>query len=109
MPYIKQEFRDYYNNDIDNLVGKIVNYENMGECSYKGSLNYVFIVLALRVSMRLFKKAAYDHINDIMGFFDCSARELYERLRPYEKKKIIENGDLPEFSQFLLRGEEDDE
>ena len=61
-----------------------------------GELNYLFTKIALRYLLN--NGLNYRNMNDIAGAMGCSLKEIYARVaRPYEDRKIIQNGDLPEF------------
>jgi hypothetical protein len=45
------------------------------------------------------KRVSYTNINAVIGVLECVKLELYRRLAAsYEDKKVVENGDIPEYS-----------
>lgn len=79
MPYIDKERRALIN------VGA-VDPETAGE------LNYALTMVAKRYLQN--KGLKYSTINDIVGALEGAKLEFYARIaRPYEDKKIQENGD----------------
>jgi hypothetical protein len=58
-----------------------------------GELNYQFTML-LKAYMEK-KGLSYQTLNDIEGALSCCSKEFYDRVvRPYERKKRKENGDV---------------
>jgi hypothetical protein len=79
MPYIKQEDRE--------------RLANGGVPQNPGELNY-WITVLLKEYIRV-RGLSYQTINDILGVLDGASKEFYQRVaRPYEDKKIQENGDV---------------
>lgn len=79
MPYITQERRDELARSADPLSA--------------GELNFIFSSFAKAYWDR--HGHTYRTGNDIMGAFDCAAKEFYRRvLVPHEKDAIRRNGDL---------------
>jgi len=85
MPYITQQKRK------DFMTGN-------GMMESSGDLNFVLTKVCLEYIEN--KKESYQTYNDIVGALECCKLEMYRRaIAPYEDKKIIENGDLPEYSK----------
>jgi hypothetical protein len=83
VPYIKQKDKD----DISRLYFCPITIDNCGK------LNYAFTKLIQ--SYLSTKGECYQTYNDIVGALECCKQELYDRkIRPYENKKIKENGDV---------------
>lgn len=84
MPYIKQEDRGYFDNDIKSLSDNV-------DC--EGDLNYIFTKL---IYNRIEEQGmSYQVINNLIGVLECCKLELYRRIAsPYEDIKIKENGDV---------------
>jgi len=69
-----------------------------GMMESSGDLNFVLTKVCLEYIEN--KKESYQTYNDIVGALECCKLEMYRRaIAPYEDKKIIENGDLPEYSK----------
>jgi hypothetical protein len=93
MPYIKQEKREDYEQEIQKIVKKLVNSDD-GYNSAKGELNYIIYSIVLRYLDE--KGMRYHRINDFVGgVLSCCQQELYRRLAaPYEDEAIKKNGDV---------------
>lgn len=84
IPYIKAKDREKFAGFIEELA---VNINGMGE------MNYVISKLFQRY-MQL-TGLNYHAINQLVGVLECIKLELYSQVaRPYEDKKIAENGPL---------------
>jgi hypothetical protein len=82
MPYIKQCFRENFDQYIDELCP-----------SSAGDLNYIFTTLCHNYLLEV--GLNYKNINEVIGALECAKLELYRRIAvPYEDKKIQENGDV---------------
>lgn len=110
MPYIKEENRKI----LDPSVNSIVEVLKTCACSqslghpYKslsneeflnilGDINYVFS----RVISNLMGDKSYTKIAMITGVLENIKQEYYRRIAAtYEDKKIVENGDIPEYSKL---------
>jgi hypothetical protein len=87
MPYIKQEDRGHYDQDVNEVV------EDLDERNWNvGDVNYVFT----RILDAWFnKKRRYQTICEIEGTLNCVAKEFYRRRAvPYEEEKIVYNTDV---------------
>lgn len=85
MPYIKQETRE----ELSHLGEAIVctSIETAGE------LNYLITCLCNNYMSQ--QNISYQTMNDIVGALEGAKLEFYARIvRPYEDKKIQENGDV---------------
>ena len=92
MPYTKQKDRDALRDDIEDLQLKIIALSDGDPFGYVGHLNYAITSLALGVMPKL----SYSQINAVIVVLECAKQEFYARLaRPYEDRKIEENGDIP--------------
>lgn len=88
MPYIKQEKRPLYKEDIENLVKKLADQPLKEQ---DGDLNYVVTSI-----MKMLYQPRYFNYNRAMGVLEAIKQEYYRRVvAPYEDKKIEENGDVP--------------
>ena len=105
MPYIKQTDRDLYEQELNQLVDKLVdtfsNDPTKIANNRAGHLNYLVTSLISRFYSKLNKKLGitrplnYAEHNEIMGFLTCCAQEWYRvRSGRYEDVKIKENGDV---------------
>lgn len=95
MPYIKQEYRNRIDKEIDALAGQLLGQASLDpefqENLRKGIFNYVIT----RLAVQLIGTTRYGKINDIVGAMECCKMELYRRLAsPYEDDKKEENGDV---------------
>jgi len=91
MPYIKSEDRKLIDDEIDDLVGQLMSFN---ENEIEGILNYV-ITQIINKTMLSYGKWRYYKINRVMGILECVKQEFYRRLAgPYENKAIEKNGDL---------------
>lgn len=82
MPYIKKINRD----DMDRVVRMMKNVEVQAD----GDLNYILFAFCKRHI-----KSSYYNYKNFLGELNEAAEEIRRRLLvPYEKKKIIENGDV---------------
>lgn len=82
MPYIKTRRRS-----------DLHTYEQSDIPEVAGELNYLFTEII--VDYLQTKGLSYQTGNDVLGALDACAREFYDRvMRPYEDKKIKENGDV---------------
>jgi len=88
MPYIKQEKRPLYKEDIENLVKKLAEQPLQEQ---DGDLNYIITSI-----MKMLYQPRYFNYNRAMGVLEAIKQEYYRRVvAPYEDKKIEENGDVP--------------
>jgi len=88
MPYIKQEKRPLYKEEIESLVRKL---EEQPLKEQDGDLNYVVTSI-----MKMLYRPRYFNYNRAMGVLEAIKQEYYRRVvAPYEDKKIEENGDVP--------------
>ena len=88
MPYIVKERRSQI--ERKSALGQTFIHSN--EIETPGELNFAITRLANRYVSH--KGMSYDTINNLIGVLECVKMELYARIaRPYEDKKISENGD----------------
>lgn len=89
MPYIEQEERKHYDDEVDEIVDKIT--------LHPGHLNYVLTRIVngyLSKYKGVDGRTRYTHYNEVTGVLQCMIQEIYRRLvGPYEDEKINENGD----------------
>jgi hypothetical protein len=86
LPYIKLADRPAFDTAIKALVERI---------TCEGDANYIIT----RVVAGAMRSVSYASINAAIGTLECAKLELYRRLAgPYECRKIVENGDIPEYS-----------
>jgi len=63
-----------------------------------GDLNYVITRLVMKFLLQ--KGVKYDNINAVAGVLQKVLAEFDDRVtRPYEDLKIVQNGDIPEYSE----------
>ena len=101
MPYIKEQFREAYDELLDSIVNKImIDAEiqcgvNGHSADYvKGIHNYVMFMLALKLVTKL-GGSRYCILQDIVGTFECCKAEFIRRVvSPYEDGAIEKNGDI---------------
>ena len=87
MPYIPQEDRELYDEEIDTLVEVITAMRLK-----PGHVNYVVYAFLLRI-FKAYPK--YTTINIIDGVLNDVGKELYRKhFGPYEDKAINKNGDI---------------
>ena len=98
MPYIPQNQREVIDSSIDKLVDNILD-QNLQTSKVCGSLNYVITRILMQTFLRKEGKISYGTVCMIDGIVSNIAREIYRRVAaPYEDQKIIENGDVKEFT-----------
>ena len=92
MPYIKSNDRNFIHMIDNSIVHLKLKAKNAGELQYQ---------IALMISEYLLQKEyengqyRYQDLNDILGALEGAKLEFYARVaRPYEDKKIQENGDV---------------
>jgi hypothetical protein len=92
MPYIKQEKREFYRPEIDDLVEKLTNFSSPKHIVSVGELNYVFS----KILWTIFdQNPSYTLGNNLTGCLECVKQEFYRRrLSLLEEKKMLDNGDL---------------
>ena len=96
MPYIKNENRELFDKELEEIGDEI---DNVGE------LNYCITYLCLKYLQK--NTVSYKIINDIIGVLECSKLEMYRRVAiPYEDMKIMENGDVYVNCNSRKEGEE---
>jgi len=94
MPYIKKENRKNLDDSIEHMVRQIKR-NNPEFHNLLGDINYCFS----RVVSNLMGEVSYSKIAMITGVLENIKQEFYRRVAvPYEDKKIIENGDIKEYS-----------
>jgi len=84
MPYIKQDRREVFKNELERLVKQIENKGELTYCIYKLGVDYL-----------KYRKMCYQNISDVCASMKDSEHEVRRRiLDNYEDKKIKENGDI---------------
>ena len=97
MPYIKHEIRK----KLDPLIESLANRIGAEPDDFTGILNYVITTLVLKIIQNRYTNIKYWMIASITGVFKNVSDEFYRRVViPYEDKKIQENGDITEFTNF---------
>lgn len=85
MPYLQEAHK----HKLENIACQII----MSVLSKPGELNYLFTLLIKRYLVC--QGESYTAYNDVVGALEACKLELYARkVRPYEDKKIQENGDV---------------
>jgi len=87
MPYIKQEYRE----ELDIEINKIIRAIDLLDLDTPdGAINYVFTKVLIS-----YFNTGYVNIERAIGLLECCKLEYYRRLASeYEDKKSIENGDV---------------
>lgn len=98
MPYINEKARAELDSCIENMVSCLINdninISNEEFLSIAGELNYTFS----RILAGCMKDVSYSKIAVITGVLENIKQEFYRRVaKPYEDKKISENGDIREY------------
>lgn len=102
MPYIEEEERMELDSCIDQMIKYISNTKthlnNPNDFSnFLGRINYCFS----RVIMGVMKTVSYKNIAMATGVLENIKQELYRRAASkYEDKKILSNGDIPEYKKL---------
>jgi hypothetical protein len=101
MPYIIEEERQELDEHIDKMADAIlgikpphypINPHNFA--GFLGRINYCFS----RILMIVMRDVSYAKVAMATGVLENIKQEFYERVaRPYENRKIAENGDIPEY------------
>ena len=92
MPYIKQEYRDKIDPEIDALIEKLNLWH---EDFVEGIMNYTITRILCEGVPRPRGVWRYKWINRIIGVLECVKLEFYRRLAgPYEDGAISKSGDL---------------
>lgn len=82
MPYIEEEYRKYFDPEIQEIVGNLSN---------AGDLNYCITTLC----NKYLDEVRYSELNAIIGVLECAKMEFYRRMvAPYEDIKARQNGDV---------------
>jgi hypothetical protein len=87
MPYLKQEIRQKFNLDLNNIFQVIQRepHENWG-----GILNFIVTWLVKRC---LYNRMKYRHAETLIGALECCKLEIYRKLlADYENSKEAEMG-----------------
>ena len=92
MPYIDEASRRSLDPHIESLAAHLVS-------GTVGDLNYTITRLAAK--FLLYKGLKYENINAVAGVLQKVLAEFDARVtRPYEREKIIQNGDIPEYAEI---------
>ena len=92
MPYIDEASRRSLDPHIESLAAHLVS-------GTVGDLNYTITRLAAK--FLLYKGLKYENINAVAGVLQKVLAEFDARVtRPYEKEKILQNGDIPEYAEI---------
>lgn len=87
MPYIEQEARDWFGNEMAPLLTLLAS----GSAT-PGDMNYIITSL---LQANMMGHLNYALVNEAVGILECVKLELYRRLAaPYEDRKMQENGDV---------------
>jgi hypothetical protein len=95
VPYIIEEERQELDDAIDKMADAIVGSHNRHNfASFLGRINYCFS----RILMRVMRDVSYAKVAMATGVLENVKQEFYDRIaRPYEDRKMIENGDIKEY------------
>ena len=98
MPYIKQEFRDFLENSLEELIRNIEFLISTRDCDGKlkaGVSTYVIYKLINDLYNKNCEQISYDVLSDAIKVLECTKLEFYRRvIAPYETAKQEENGDI---------------
>ena len=90
MPYIPQEMRKHFDEELNALAAKMRTAVPVS--ARAGCMNYVITSLIHRVYGG---GLSYSDHNEVVGVLGCAKDEWYRRrTAPYEDVKIEENGDV---------------
>lgn len=99
MPYITKEKRlvlDRYINDLSAAITS--NHSNEDIMNIMGDLNYSITRLCASI---VSENITYSKVGIITGVLENVKQEFYRRIAvPYEENKIVENGDVEEFTKI---------
>lgn len=95
MPYIKQNIRYQFDQEIERLASKLKVYSD-GNDQLCGNLNYIIFKMVKELTDKNNGgEISYARFNAINGALECCKQEVYRRLiAPYEDTKIEDNGDV---------------
>ena len=99
MPYIKKDNRTVLDRYINHLSEAISDkHTNEDIMNIMGDLNYSITRLCASV---ISENITYSKIGMITGVLENVKLELYRRIAvPYEENKVVENGDVEEFTKI---------
>ena len=102
MPYIKQNFRDSIDKELDALAEKIKQvHEDNPKQTRDGLINYALT----RMLNNIYADARYHDMNEIIGVLECCKLEYYRKLiAPYEDQKEHENGEVKRYDSGNSKG-----
>jgi len=96
MPYVSEENRRHLNDCIDNMAD-VLKQNNLEFHNVLGNINYCFS----RVLSQVMGDVSYSKIAMATGVLENIKQEFYRRIGvSLEDKKIIENGDIPEYKRL---------
>ena len=99
MPYISPDRRNLLDNSINQICSTILDKQEVSNedfLSISGDINYCFS----RIISKLMGKKSYPKIATTTGVLENIKQEFYRRVaQDYEDKKIVENGDIPEYKK----------
>ena len=95
MPYIKGEYREKLDKNLDKIAELIKKInEDVPSQTRDGLLNYSLT----RIMNNVYADARYHDFNELIGFLECCKLECYrKRIAPYEDLKESENGVVKTF------------
>ena len=94
MSYIKDEYRELYEKDINNIVENLLRVGLLlDESQVGGHFNYVVSSIIKRYLDK--KGKNYSRLQSFEGSLACISKEYYRRIvGPYEDEAIKKNGDI---------------
>jgi hypothetical protein len=96
MPYIRQDFREFVKNDLNNLL---ICIDCCSEYEREGVVNYCITRIVAR-GLRPKSGWRYGSLLRAYGTFHAAAAEFYRRLvGPYEDGAGRRSGDIPEYGE----------
>jgi len=98
MPYIKQEFRDFLESSLEELIRNIeflISTRDSGNKLKSGVITYVVYRLINDLYNKNCGQISYDVLSDAIKVLECTKLEFYRRIiASYETTKQEENGDI---------------
>lgn len=97
MPYIKDNFREMLDSQIDALAEKVksISAETPNQ-TRDGLMNYAIT----RMLNNIYADAKYHDMNELIGMLECCKLEFYRKtIGPYEDEKEAENGPVKKFNK----------
>jgi len=95
MPYIKQEEREFLAKWLDGLDTVLVDMTNKGKKN-----NRIVCYVLYKILVDVYANSNYEVMSNALKVLESAKMEFYrEVMAPYEKKQMIENGNIPIFKK----------